>query len=383
MKRAIILLPLILLIMMSGGCAKHHNPTQPDGTGNMPILMNLEPAFTLGFHVTRVNVQITKGDFSDQMDMVVDSTTANGTFTDLEIGTYAIDVNVYDDTQLIATGQGTAIVSPGQTTTAHITLQFVPGGLEVVVNWGLPYEECRRILLVGNSHTYYNEGVYTHLQALIDAAHPEWGVVVEGCTQGGYTLENHMNDQTTLNTIATGNWDLVILQEQSSRPMNEPQLFYQYSAALDSVITHNGALTGFYMTWAWRNNPEMYVPIRDAYNYIGAYLDALVNPCGIAFYNSVQADSTVNLYSTDNYHPSLNGTYLASCVMLANIWNVNPVGSHYVPTGIDPGTAAFLQQIAWNTVQDYRATQQNRLVDKLSLPHRSPVEVKWETALAI
>ncbi len=364
MKRRFFLVPFLVLLLVFTACEKKDHITKPDQVGDMPILMSLAPAFQHGFNVTRVNVRITKGDYTNNMDMVIDSTTAGGTFEDLEIGTYAIDVSVFEDSTVIASGQGTGTVSPGQTTTVHITLQFVPGGLEVIVNWGLPYEECRRILFVGNSHTYFNGGVNSHLQALINVAHPEWNTVVQAQTAGGYTLENHFYDWATMSAIATGNWDLVILQEQSSRPMTDPELFYQYSAALDSVITHNGALTGFYMTWAWRNNPEMYEPIRDAYNYIGAYLDALVAPCGVAFHNSAAADSTINLYNSDNYHPSIYGTYLAACTFLATIWNVNPIGNTYNPDEIDTHTATYLQNIAWSTVQSYRTARTKAQADR-------------------
>ncbi len=353
MKRLFCYVPLVLILFSLLACAADHHTNPPAQTGKMPIRMNLYPALQQGFNVTRVNVRITKGDFTDDMDMLIDSTMASGTFEDLEIGTYAIDVSVFEDSLLIATGQGTGTVSPGQTTTVYITLQFVPGGLEVVVHWGLPYAECRRVLLVGNSHTFYNSGVNTHLQALLNAAHPEWGAVVQAQTVGGYYLQNHLDDPNTIAAIQDGNWDLVILQEQSSRPMNDPGLFYSAAVGLDSLIASSGALTGFYMTWAWRNNPEMYVPIRDAYNYIGAYLDALVIPCGIAYHTSAELNPDLNLYAPDNYHPSLCGTYLVACTFLASIWNVNPVGNAYVPAGIDAPTAAYLQNLAWTTVQAY------------------------------
>lgn len=346
-----LLFMLLLLSLLSFGCDTNQ-PVQPTETGDMPIRLDLQPAFQHGLNVSRVSVLITKGSFSQQMDMPITGNMAEGTFVNLEPGTYAIDVDVYDGFTIIATGQGTGTVIPAQSSTVYITLQFVPGGLEVVINWGLPYEDCRRILLVGNSHTYENNGVNTHLQALIDAAHPEWNVSVSACTNGGYTLENHYNDPTTLSTISTGNWDLVILQEQSSRPMQSPQLFYDYATLLNTVISQSGALTGFYMTWAWRNNPEMYVPTRDAYNYIGAYLDALVAPAGTAFYNASLNHESPDLYNTDNYHPSIYGTYLVACTMLAEIWNVNPVGNAYRPTAIDAASALFLQQIAWDTVQN-------------------------------
>ena len=343
-------LPLLLLIPLLLLFACEHG-TQPEAHGEMPVRINLEPALAHGLNVTQVSVTITKGGFSKQMDLPIVGSMAEGTFTDLEMGTYAIDVAVYNDTLLIATGSGTGIVKPGETTTVHITLHFVPGGLEVTINWGLPYEESRRVLLVGNSHTYFNGGVDAHLQALVNAAHPEWRVVVDARTGGGYTLENHCNDPNTLTAIATGDWDLVVLQEQSSRPQTDPSLFYQYAAQLNTAINKAGALTGFYMTWAWRNNPEMYEPIRDAYYYIGAYLDALVLPAGVAFHNAHQDTLSFSLYASDNYHPSIYGTYLVACTMLAGIWNINPVGNSYRPPEISPAHALLLQTIAWDTVQ--------------------------------
>jgi len=366
MKRLIFLLPLAIVLFSFIACDNNHT-TDPTDLGKMPVTMNLGPAFQHGFNVTRVNVRITKGSFTEAMDMVIDSTTASGTFEELELGTYAIDVEVYENALLIATGQGTGTVSPGQTTTVHITLQFVPGGLEVIINWGLPYEESRRVLFVGNSHTYYNGGVDVHLQSLLNAVYPEWGAVISAQTVGGYTLENHFHDQATISAIQNGNWDLVILQESSSYPSSNTQFFYQYATALDSVITHSGALTGFYMTWEWKNYPEMYIPTRDAYNYIGAYLDALVAPAGIAFHNSIAADSTLNLYAPDNYHPSLYGTYMVACTFLATIWNINPVGNTYIPVGIDTDIAAYLQNIAWTTVQNYYNNKAEQKFTKLPL----------------
>lgn len=353
MRKHLISYLFILLVSLLLVQACSHNPTQPKPKGNLPVTMDLNPAFQMNVNVSAVHVTITRGSFSSTITMAISGTSASGLFTDLEPGIYAIEVNVYDQLLLVATGIGTGIVSPGQSTSVTIGLQFVQGGLEIVVDWGDSWQDARRVLLVGNSHTYYNGGVDTHLQQMINEAHPEWDVVVQSRTAGGYTLENHYNDHTTLNTISNGDWDLVVLQEQSSRPMNDPQLFFQYSAALDSLIIASGGKTGFYMTWEWRNNPEMYIPIRDAYTYIGAYLGAMVAPAGVAFHNCMAADPRINLYDGDNYHPSLAGTYLAACTMLASIWNIDTTTITYCPEGLDPVDAATLRQIARNTVSNW------------------------------
>ncbi len=336
-----------MTILLAQGCS--HSPSQPTEKGDLPLVMDLGPALQMNIDVTAVQVTITRGSFSSSLDMTISGSQATGLFTDLEPGIYAIEIGVYNQLLLIATGIGTGTVSPGQSTSVSIALQFVHGDLEIVVDWGDSWQDARRVLLVGNSHTYYNGGVDAHLQQLINEARPQWGVTVQARTAGGYTLENHYQDPATQSAISTGDWDLVILQEQSSRPMNDPQLFFQYSMALDSLITASGAQTGFYMTWAWRNNPEMYIPIRDAYTYIGAYLGALVAPVGVGYYNSANSDPAVDLYAPDNYHPSLAGTYLAACTMLASIWNINPTGLSYYPAGLDPTLALYLQQIAWQS----------------------------------
>lgn len=346
MRKSIVLIVVLLLALFA--CGKPS--TAPKDRGDLPLRVNLAPALQHGFSVSQVRVTITKGSFSQQLSLQITGSSAEGVFEDLEIGTYAILVEVFDGNVLIARGTGTATVKPSQNTVVHITLQFEPGSLEVVVSWGLPYEECRRVLLVGNSYTYGNGGLNTHLQALLQAAHPEWTTTVSAVANGGYTLQNHYNDVNTIGMINSGNWDLVILQEQSSRPVNDPELFYQYATQLNQVISRAGALTGFFMTWAYRNNPAMYEPLRDAYNYIGAYLDAVVAPAGVAFYNAAHYPGAPNTYEGDNSHPNLSGTYLTACTMLASIWNINPIGNTYIPAGMRPDDAAILQNIAWNTV---------------------------------
>ncbi|MDZ4181325.1 MAG: hypothetical protein U1B83_00505 [Candidatus Cloacimonadaceae bacterium] len=353
MRNVIFVLMLAALIIT--GCNTYHH-TLPPQTGDLPIRMNLAPAAAYNLEVTQVRVTITKGDFSRMMDLMINGSMAEGVFLDLEPGSYAIDVQVFDGITLIATGQGNAMVSPAQTVTVYITMQFVPGGLEIIVGWGLPYENSRRVLMVGNSHTYFNGGVDNHLEAMLAAVHPEWNVVVDAQAPGGYTLENHYNDPASIAAIQNGDWDLVILQEQSSRPQLFPDLFFDYAELLNTVIRQSGAQTGFYMTWAWRNNPEMYVPVRDAYRYIGAYLDAPVVPAGIAFYNADAIPAIPNLYAPDNYHPSIFGSYLVACLMLGKIWNISPVGNPYDPDGIDALSATLIQQLAWDTLQtEYRS----------------------------
>lgn len=340
---------VLMALLLLGACGKE--PTKPLGEGELPIRMNLAPATQMGMEVTRVAVSITKGTYTGTMDLIITGDMAEGTFHYLEPGTYAIQVVVYSGTTIIARGSGTGVVAPGQTTTVQISLQFEPGSLEVVVVWGNPYVQSRRVLMLGNSYTYFNNGVNVHLQRLLNAAQPGWNVVVDSRTGGGFTLMDHYQNAGTMYDIQTGNWDLVILQEQSARPVNDPELFYQYAGLLNTAIRNSGALTGLFMTWAYQNNPYMYEPLRDAYLYCGATLEAEVAPVGVAYHNASVMGGFPNLYDPDGSHPSLHGTYLAACVMMAKFWNINPMGNSYRPNGISANDAADLQQLAWTSLR--------------------------------
>ena len=62
-------------------------------------------------------------------------------------------------------------------------------------------------------------------------------------------------------------------------------------------------------------------------------------------------DSLMNLYSGDNSHPSLSGTYLTACVMYASMFQKSPVGANYT-AGLSEYDAFYLQLIAEYVVLD-------------------------------
>jgi len=192
------------------------------------------------------------------------------------------------------------------------------------------------------------------LDQFTEVAHPELEFTAEAVTQGGATLEMHYNNPTTLETIENGNWDYVILQEQSTRPIDNPELMYQYATLLDGVITEAGAETAFFMTWARAYDPGMIEGLAAAYDYIGEQLGAMVCPVGRAWQNSLQQDPELILHLSDDSHPNVWGTYLSICVFYACLFGESPEGVEYV---IDPQITNderdFLQTIAWETVLQY------------------------------
>ena len=228
-------------------------------------------------------------------------------------------------------------------------------------------------LFIGNSYTYVND-----LPQLISGIASSFGDTLnyDTSTPGGSTFNAHSTNSTTLTKISQQQWDYVILQAQSQEPSFSPgqvaSQTYPYAAILVDSIESNSSCTEaiFFMTWGRKYGDQMncaaYPPIC---TYLGmqqrlreSYLDMTLNhnatcsPVGMSWKESIAQDSTINLYTSDNSHPSIYGSYLAACTFYATIFKESPIGSTYIPNGIGHGTAVFLQTIASNTVLDSLST---------------------------
>ena len=75
-------------------------------------------------------------------------------------------------------------------------------------------------------------------------------------------------------------------------------------------------------------------------------------PVGLAYANSMKVHPEIDLYTSDERHPSKAGTYLSACVMFASVFQTSPVGNPYT-FDLEEKMALNLQKIAWTTHQEY------------------------------
>jgi hypothetical protein len=149
-------------------------------------------------------------------------------------------------------------------------------------------------------------------------------------------------------------FDAVIIADCSQCPIH-PQLkpvFHKYAKKQTKVVIANGARPIFFMTWAYKDKPEMTAQLAEQYTIAGNNNDVLVIPVGLAFAKAIAKRPDLELYQPDKRHPTLIGTYLAACTTYAALYKKSPVDNTYT-AGIDPATAGFLQKMAVETVQEY------------------------------
>jgi hypothetical protein len=214
----------------------------------------------------------------------------------------------------------------------------------------------KQILFVGNSFNYYNNSLHGHVRSLVGAADRENAAIYafKSMTISGANLIEHADALPGI--VKSRKWDVVILQGNSAEPMDSDkkrsERFKSTVREFDKVIRASGARTVLFMTWAYQDKPEMTQPLADGYLGIANEIGALVVPVGLAFERALKARPGVILHHSDKQHPSLAGTYLAACVFYSALFGRSPAGIEYT-ADLSKDVAAFLQDIAWATVEAY------------------------------
>lgn len=211
-----------------------------------------------------------------------------------------------------------------------------------------------RVLFVGNSFTYYNNSLHNHYRSLVRASLPDNRNRVRSMTISGGKLFEHRGLKPM---VKSEDWDVVVLQGHSLGPIEGAESFEKAARKHAKVIRRAGAEPVLFMTWAYTDRPEMTRLLDNAYSNLGAELDAGVAPVGIAFERVTRERPSLALRTADKRHPSLVGTYLAACVFYATLQDRSPEGIDY-DAGLDPEAVAYLQRVAWEIVQAYRAREE-------------------------
>ena len=200
-------------------------------------------------------------------------------------------------------------------------------------------EECaarhagthKNVLFLGNSYTGGCSGIDGVVRKIAEGA--GFSATTEWSSPGGKTLNWHAHN--SLNKIKNGDWDAVVLQDQSQRPSFGAQYVYNY--ILPDVLTlvqtmketNVCTLPVFFQTWGKRDGDThncspapydalcTYDGVQDqltqAYNTM-AYVSqpAKVAPAGEAWRTYANRNS---LFANDGSHATCSGTFLAACTI--------------------------------------------------------------------
>lgn len=195
----------------------------------------------------------------------------------------------------------------------------------------------RKVLFLGNSYTDVN-----NLPQLIHDLAISVGdtLIYDKNTPGGYQLESHFNDATSKAKIMAGGWDYVVLQGQSQEPITYTSGFLTAGINLYNLIKqyNSCAVTMTYITWGRKNGdagncpffPEactyqgMDSALKSKYLYLSNFINGEASPVSVVWNYIRKNHPNIELYQTDESHPSEAGSYAAACCFYASIFKKDP-----------------------------------------------------------
>jgi hypothetical protein len=247
--------------------------------------------------------------------------------------------------------------------------------LLIYLLYAVPFmaQNTKRVLFLGNSYTYANN--LPQMTANV-AASAGKNLIFDMNAPGGYYIGQHVTNAVSLAKIQIGNWDNVILQDQSLA-LAYPGYFMNginSSIQMDSIIKANNfcAQTMFYGTWG-RKNGDTYIcsqpycqentvitrdfyqmnsDIQTHYKVFADSLKASMSPVGTVWANIRQQYPSIELFDSDGSHPSVAGTYAAACSFYAAIFRSDPTQITF-DGGLSDTDAGLIRQVAKEVVFDH------------------------------
>lgn len=238
-----------------------------------------------------------------------------------------------------------------------------------------PLEPVKKALFIGNSFSFYNNGVHNHLGSLVRAS-GEWSAAKNryrlSTLSGGHIYE-HLDDLDFLLAKPEGTWEAVVLQGHSEEPVDAKKQARFVKALSQAVkkVKDKDLQAILLMTWGYKGQPDMGIELANAYTSIANELDVLVLPVGLAFAAAERELPNIDLfvpdvlgvkkdqngkaslrYRKDVKHPSEAGTYLMACVIYASFYQKSPEGNIFT-AGLEPSVALELQKLSWMVTQDF------------------------------
>jgi hypothetical protein len=178
-----------------------------------------------------------------------------------------------------------------------------------------------RVLFIGNSLTYTND-IPAIVQALAEAAGKR-RFVYKMIALPDFSLEDHWDQGDARRAIKDGKWDVVVLQQGPSALPESRALLIEYARRFNDEIRKIGARPALFTVWPSRARFNDFNRVVESYALAAQAVDGMLLPAGAAWQAAWRYKPELALYSPDNFHPSIAGSYLAAIVIYQQLYGDN------------------------------------------------------------
>lgn len=234
----------------------------------------------------------------------------------------------------------------------------------LLTTFSINAQTTKKVLFLGNSYSQYN-----NLPSLVaqSATSTNDVLIHDSNLIGGYSLEQHTSNQTSLTKINGNQWDYVVLQDQSQKPAFPigyvNTYVFPYAIQLTNLIKQNYAcsIPLFYTTWGKKNGDPQVCQnglctyevmddlLQQRYRMMADTNKGVISPVSQVWRYIRENHPTIELYVSDNSHPSLAGSMAAAYTFYTVIYRKDPTLVTF-NSSLDATTATTIKNAVKNIV---------------------------------
>lgn len=236
----------------------------------------------------------------------------------------------------------------------------------IIANGIMFAQTTKKVFFIGNSYTAYN-----NLPQLISYMANSTGneLIYQSHVPGGSNLLQHASNSSVTQIINQGDWDYVVLQQQSQMPAfpNANATFLGAQQLTNQIKQANPCgNVMFYMTWGRKFGDEvncangvdymctyegMDDKIYERYMQMAVDNQGVVSPVGKVWRVIRETFPEIELFQSDHSHPSYIGSMVAAYTFHTALFKTDPTQITY-NGNLSSSIAQQIKQIVKNVVYD-------------------------------
>lgn len=217
----------------------------------------------------------------------------------------------------------------------------------------------RRLLILGNSRTYYHD-MPDMVREMADSAGDGQRYDITVDAQPGASLETLWSDQRVRDLLGE-HWDDVVVQGESRAEATEAQAQSFQSFGRRLLGAARQASTTSWLVVNWNYDAQLWGDSDPTGEGREAYFESVQSASGSVadatgarllnigrLWGRVASEHREIAVTEDGNHPTLAGSYLFALLIYADLSQRDPGLVTYVPAGLDAKTATVLHQAVSN-----------------------------------
>lgn len=178
-----------------------------------------------------------------------------------------------------------------------------------------------RVLFIGNSLTYTND--LPGMVAAIARASGE-SIETEMVAEPNFSIEDHWTLSDARSRVRNGNYDVVVLQQGPSALPESREVLRQWALQWAAEIRSFGGRPALYAVWPELARFDAFADVSESYRLAAEAVNGAFFPAGDAWIETWKIQPDAPLYGSDDFHPSITGSYAAAIVITAALFHRDP-----------------------------------------------------------